>query len=399
MRYTLFTICALLVILSYAQSYETVYTSTGAEYEGYISEQIPGKSISVYAQKATLTFPMDKVTNLRKEDRPFKELSFSAQAFFANRNDTIYASLYSFNVEDSPVDNVFKSSLSTDDTLCVISFTPITYIIPWKDVTRVVKHVAEPTHPYGIKDIMLLKSGERYEGQITEQVLGQSITIRTFDGVNHKVQAKDVISIRAEKIAEDNLYNQLVLKDRVILKDGTTLTGFIVSRVMGEKINFLEETNHNERSIDLASIARYQKTWNHLYIPYQVPVDTVQSITVNKVEVDIAQILVNEDQTFMVDYVPVRLKVGRKISVLLHNYDLEDEFALYLLKDVKYKGDSTDIAGTKYPAFVTSSQPIKECTMMVRDDGDIFSSFKIQKAGKYALKIEDEKFIILEVEN
>ena len=62
--------CAIVLSLgAIAQEFEIIYTASGDIYRGYISEQIPGNTISVYATDATLTLAMHDIQNIHDEYR------------------------------------------------------------------------------------------------------------------------------------------------------------------------------------------------------------------------------------------------------------------------------------------------------------------------------------------
>lgn len=379
-----------------AQIYETVYTSDGSEYEGYISEQIPGKSISVYAEKATLRIPLAKISNRRVEERAVSSLPCSAQEFFKGRGDSIYVPLCSFDLDKVPYDNLYVLNENDHDSMVVISFSQRTYRLAWATVQKT-KKLTQDTIPYGILDIILLKTGERYEGWIMENQLGSGLVVKTkADGILHTISNSDIISIRSEKIADASLFEQTQLKDRVILKDGTSLTGFITSRVFGQKIKILLPGDMEEHSVELKDIERYQKTWNHEYIAYVEPVDTLQWVSVNKREAEMVEAFIKKGVVYLPDSVITEVKSKKTIRILLHNYELEGPFALYSIKSAKLKGD--DGMEYHYLSYDESASVVKECTAMTNDNGDVLSTFKIQKAGLYALQLDEEKYLVIRVE-
>lgn len=55
---------------SAAQNVECIYLASGSEVEGYISEQIPGKSITVQTAKATVVVSSDSLQSRYVERIP-----------------------------------------------------------------------------------------------------------------------------------------------------------------------------------------------------------------------------------------------------------------------------------------------------------------------------------------
>ena len=90
-----------------AQIIETVYTTKGDIYEGFISEQNPGKYIIVYAEKAILSAPKAEVSNLRKEYRPDNTLTYTAIRFLEEKSVQSDALFYTFEYNGQIIDNVY----------------------------------------------------------------------------------------------------------------------------------------------------------------------------------------------------------------------------------------------------------------------------------------------------
>ena len=173
--------CAIVLSLgAIAQEFEIIYTASGDIYRGYISEQIPGNTISVYATDATLTLAMHDIQNIHDEYRQVNQLSLAAQQYFKTLEDTAtYVKLCSFDYKGNAIDNALTLD-QTSDSLRVRMFTTKTYHLPWREIMKVEKITNQHTD-YGILDVIQLKDGQEYRGKVVNQVMGKSVIIQTSD--------------------------------------------------------------------------------------------------------------------------------------------------------------------------------------------------------------------------
>lgn len=263
MKRILFT--AVTLFLSFvlnAQIIDKVYINNGAIYDGYISEQIPGTSISVYAQKAELTFQKKSIERFREDFRKVNALSEAAQEFLADKVQSEYVKLCSFISDGICYDDCYALT-NNDESLRVVCFTPQTYILPWNDVKKTTKVAPLNTN---IRDVVTIISGERLVGSVTEQNIGENLIVTDSDGRQRLVSAPDVMSIRTEVVSKYvDLWSQVPLLDRVYFRDGSMIEGFIASRVMGKSLYIIKNGEVDEIPYQAKNVVRYQKTPNRLY--------------------------------------------------------------------------------------------------------------------------------------
>ena len=259
MRKLQLTFCAIVLSLwTIAQNYQTIYTTTGAIYKGYIAEQIPGNIVSIYATDVILSLPIEGVTNINKEYRIIDELSPAAQHYFYNKGDSLYTELSSLHYNDEIYDNVLILNQTTDSIL-IRFFNTRTYILTWKSIFKVEE---KNDSSMNLLDIITLKTGEVHKGKVINQTIGKKLTLQTQDTII------DIISSNIKEISVENNTNADVLTltpllDRIILKNDSILEGFILSRTMGYNMKIL--TNENIIEIPLINIKCYQKVQNPYY--------------------------------------------------------------------------------------------------------------------------------------
>ena len=132
--------CAIVLCMgAIAQEFETIYTSVGNIYKGYISEQIPGKTVAIYATDATLSLGNSDIANFRDEYRRVENLSFIAKEYFKGGEE--YVKLCSFEYKGNSIDDALLLK-QTSDSLFVRVFTPTTYHLAWKDIVKVEKTIS-----------------------------------------------------------------------------------------------------------------------------------------------------------------------------------------------------------------------------------------------------------------
>lgn len=256
MRKLQLTFCAIVLSLwTIAQNYQTIYTTTGAIYKGYIAEQIPGNIVSIYATDVILSLPIEGVTNINKEYRIINELSPAAQHYFLNEGDSLYTELSSLQYNDEIYDNVLILNQTTD-SISIRFFNTRTYTLPWKSIFKVEE---QNDTLINLWDIITLKSGEEYKGKVISQTIGKELTLQTQDTTINIIPS-NIKEISVENNTNTNILTLPPLLDRIILKNDSILEGFILSRTMGQNMRIL--TNENIIEIPLIDIKCYQKVQN-----------------------------------------------------------------------------------------------------------------------------------------
>ena len=399
MKKTLLTLVAAAVsVLGAAQNIDQVYTSNGSVYEGYISEQVPGESISVYAEKATIVIPSEDVVSVDDCYRKFSSLSRSAQDWFRQMCDTSYVRLATVRCKNCLYDDVIVQSRNSND-LRIVAYTPRTYNLDWKNVIKTTK-TSLSDGKYGLKDIVTLKSGERLVGTIVEQIVGESLSLKDEFGEIHHCSVSDILSTRSEMISDDYaIWNQTPLLDRIEVDGKKTVEGFVVSRIMGKKLNILLKSEGYEEAYDLNEITKYQKYLNPDYIDYEEPVvDTVSYVKVNRAEQSLLAPVKASGYNYVSDSSLVEVKAGGRIRVELKNIDCAEYFSLYRLKITKYKAkDSSAYVGKAFYAFKDEDEPIYECSPVLNNNGVYNAGPVIRGRGTYFLVIDKSgKGLIIE---
>ncbi len=79
-----------------AQCIDKILTKDGSEYVGFISEQVPGKQVLVFAEHASIIFKHKEMQNVRTDHYNFDLLSDEAKVIAGALCDTTSFKLSSF---------------------------------------------------------------------------------------------------------------------------------------------------------------------------------------------------------------------------------------------------------------------------------------------------------------
>ena len=253
-----------------AQNIDRIFAKNGSVYEGYISTQIPGKSIVVSAQSATLVVDAAVITNLKYQVKDLSALPNNMVAWLnKNRPGDATVKVASLKVNGVQYNDVLV--LEQGSRYKIMVFASSKFELKWGDIVKTTKIQKDASV---IVDVVTLKNGKRFKGSITEQIIGVELKIKHDKNSVETVRLSDVLSIHSEVANNSDLWAKLPLLDKVELKNGSVLIGFISSRMMGSSIMFLTKESAVERSIPLAEIAKYHKLSNISSVEAKKPAET-----------------------------------------------------------------------------------------------------------------------------
>lgn len=404
-KFILSTLLTVLAITAYGQNIDQVYTRDGSQYEGFICEQIPGETLSVYAEKAVIIVPSNTIKEYREDYRQFKDLTPVAQDWFREFGDTTVVALASFESNGKYYDDVYIKSKNGVNT-SIIAFNRKTYKLDWNTIVKTTKTHPEEYIPYGICDVVTLKSGEQFKGAIVEQIIGESLTIVDEDGVRNKIAVGEILSTRVEKISGTcDIWAQAQLLDRIQVDGKRNVEGIIVSRILGQKLNILLKNGSYEESYDLAEVSRYQKFNNVSYEEYVPPVavvDTAKVVLVNGKERKFSPVVEFNGMNFVVPSDTTVVTNGSTVKLIVNNIECDKTASLYATSSIKYKdknGNGQAKYRKAYPAFPKNDWAVYECS--INPEGNrVVVECKIKKKGMYFLSFTKEtgKGIVIKAE-
>lgn len=379
-------------IVLFAQNIEEIQTVNGDIYIGFISEQVPGDYITVYAEQVEITIPKKMAVDLREEFRPFYTLTESAKTWFRHHADTTNVKLASFRYDGNYVDDAKIMSKGGAD-LNYISFTHKTYRIPWDKLRKINKKA--PSVSYGLKEIVTLQTGDQFSGTIIEQLLGEHIIIQTDKGKTEFVPIDEVVSIKSDRLSPDvSIWDQALFLDRVFLENGDIIEGLMETKVMGSRIKLLDINSKAsgsiiEREFPLEQIVKYQKFWNPYYAIYQPPVLNKKEklVLLDGESINLTS-LFSDGKLHFVDVPCPHVQVGKSFTIEVRNMDCDQTVKIYPAEYKKF-GNKDDAAryGRMMPAIKINAEPISECMFSITGEDTMRCDCTLDKDGIYILSI------------
>lgn len=272
---SLYTGIALLTLFpssSSAQRIEQVYLTNGSVVEGYISTQKPGINFTMHSEEATLLMGSDSLVQSYATKLSLSELSADWKRWadtkhaYQGGEETAYLELYNLKFKNSEYSRVYI--IERGSLIKFIDFNSSGYTFPWKELFRIVKTKRPENQFSGIKDVLVLKSGERYEGQITEQYPGKTIKIETGKHQVFSFKFSEIKEIVSEPLNEyQDLWEQTPFLDKIELKSGSgALEGFITSRMLDKEIQ-IQVKSGEKKTIPIKNIQAYHRIVNPEFHP------------------------------------------------------------------------------------------------------------------------------------
>ncbi len=151
-----------------------------------------------------------------------------------------------------------------------------TYRLGWNTVEKTEKLDRNSDFTRGVLDVVVLKTGRYYKGHIVETVLGKSYRIELPDSSSVVLKYDNVFCISSEPADQKaSLWSQVDMLDRIDVRNGDIIEGFIVARLAGQSLTIRAKDSSSERVIPTDEIIKYVKVPNPDYIVPAPPVKKV----------------------------------------------------------------------------------------------------------------------------
>ena len=386
---------------AYTQSFEQIHLKDGSVLEGYICEQVPGKTISVQTSKATLTANSDSLLSSSERQVVVAELPSEWKKWVMSQPASMnQVALSTLNFKNSEFQDVLV--LENGPMIKFLSLTNRIYTLPWSKVSRTVKQPRENGVVSGIEDVVTLKDGTKYIGQITEQVPGKTMKISLGDNNSTTINSSLVATLESQPIMDDlSVLEQTPLLDRIYLKGNRrTIDGFITKRDMGRSLTIMNLSGEYE-TIPLSNITRYGKYRNPDFKVVSDRQLAKGEVVLNDEEKSAwFAPLRSENGYFILDDASAVANRGDEIVV---QANLENPSgAIYLIKayrkDIPVDGGKRTVTRDvfTYQDLVELALPIERVQTPL---GNTKVTFKVPDAGDYILSIQGYKgFIVIHVD-
>lgn len=388
-------------MVSKAQSFEQIHLKDGSVLEGYICEQVPGKTISFQTYKAMLKANSDSLLSSDERQVAIANLPSEWKKWvMAQSSPMDQVALSTLKFKNSEYPDVLVTE--NGPVLEFMSLTNRIYTLPWTSVVKTVKLERPEGVVSGIEDVIVFKDGSRKVGQITEQVPGRTMKIALTDNSSATVNSSLVAALESQPISDElTIIEQTPLLDKVYVKNGhEPYEGFISRRQFGKDIT-ITSLDGNEETIPLSDIVRYGKAKNPNY-----KVITDRQIAKGEVYLNDEEKcawfapLKSQNGYFILDEASAVAKKGDEMTVLAN---LENPSgAIYLIKayrkDIPVEGTKKVVARDvfTYQDLVELALPIERTQTPL---GNTKITFRVPDAGDYILSIQGYKgFIVIHVD-
>lgn len=385
-----------------AQNLEQVHLKDGSVIEGFIYEQIPGKSVIVQGCKATIMVGADSLISSSESIIPVGSLSTEWKSWLMEQNvtpDAIKLSTLKFpNTEYKDV-----RVLENGDMIKFLSLSPKQYHVDWNDMLKTVK-VSRPDGQFsGMNDVLIMKDGSKHIGQVSEQYPGKNVKISLSKDNAITVNSSQIVEMQSVPASDQlSIIEQSPLLDRIYIKGSSSpLEGVIVKRRTSKDLT-IHTKSDGDFTYDIRDITKYQKVPN---TDYKVLTDK----NLNK-----GEILLNGDAKNAwfapLETINGYLVLGEDVSMvankgeeLVLEANLENSSAAINVikayrKDISGENDKKQLIRDvfTYQDLVELALPVNRATTPL---GNTKVTFRLENAGDYVLSVQGQKgFIIIHVD-
>ena len=385
-----------------AQNLEQVHLKDGSVIEGFICEQIPGKSVTVQGCKATMFVGADSLISSSESIVSVGSLSTEWKSWLMEQNvtpDAVRLSTLKFpNTEYADV-----RILENGGVIKFLSLSPEQYHVDWNDILKTVK-VARPVGQFsGLNDVLIMKDGSKHVGQVSVQIPGKNIKINLSKDNAITVNSAQIVEMQSVPASDQlSIIEQSPLLDRIYIKGSSNaIDGVIVKRRTSRDLT-IHTRNDGDLTYAIRDITKFQKVPN---ADYKVLTDR----NLNK-----GEILLNGD-TKNAWFAPLEtingyLVLGENVSMvankgeeLVLEANLENPSAAINVikayrKDISGENDKKQLVRDvfTYQDLVELALPV---TRTATPLGNTKVTFKLETAGDYVLSVQGQRgFIIIHVD-
>lgn len=421
------------IVTLQAQNIESVELCDGSILEGYISEQLPGKSMTFSSCRATIVVSNKQISSIVNHSMEYASLSAEWKSWadeFAKGEKGITLSdihlVAELNSKKTNADSIGANEnlsgylnsfpckvriLEKGAVIKYLDLSPQTYRLKWSDIKSVRRPRRSDLLLSGLNDVVTLKGGnERFVGEIIEQILGKQIRLLKQDKMVEVISSDQIASIRKEKLnPEQDIFEQASLLDQVYTRAGDCITGIILEQNFvntKERKAFITILTQNGESrnvpySDVEKYGRYINTSSKL-LSDVILNDTV--VMVNRREVQHTCFEQDEEDFLYAKNVDkaVMLKkdsLEEKQFFSLEVKDITDVNDYALIRAIERKEKKKDSAkiGFTYENFAIYS--VRAIEQKVSVNGTRKMKFIVSDLGWYVLYLpKQKKGIILRVE-
>lgn len=385
-----------------AQNYEQVYMKNGSVIEGYICEQVPGKTISLSSVKATVVVNSDSLQSSSARQVNINELSSVWQSWVKKQpntnGETVKLSTLKF------VATVYKDVYVIEEGALMkfVDLSPQIYMFGWNEIFKTIKTLRPNNQYSGIEDVLVLQNGTQYAGQITEQYPGKNLKIQTNENNIVTVNTSQVVQIDSNPFnSKQDLFQQTPLLDKVYMEgQNAPIIGFITKRVTNKDLT-IQMQNGEAKVIPLKQILKYQKVPNDNYTAICDRELTDGEILLNGENAWFAPLEVNGSYIILGEDVSAQVAVGDTITIeakfsnTANSVSMVKAYRKNIDESEKKAKEAVERDVFTYQDLVERSLPFSRTMSPL---GNTRIQFQVKSPGDYALSVQGKKgYIVINV--
>lgn len=407
-KYSILSFCLVFLLTgaSVAQNIDQIYMKSGSVVEGYISEQIPGKYITIQTIKATIVVNSDSLRNSFIEKVPLDSLCEEWQVWaiengrYVDDNGIKQIEMAKLEFQNCSYSGVYL--LEKGSLIKFLDLSPGRYRFVWGDMYRTVKSKRPENLFSGLKEIVVLNDNTKFVGQIIEQFPGKDLKIVTDSGEIFSFKYSQVKQINTEKIAQNfDIWSQLQFLDKITVQgESEALVGFISSRTLGKDLVF-EFEGGGKRNIPQNLITSYAKIPNQKYVAVYDKVLKEGEILLNDEPAYFVNLEAEGEYLLLSDTVSAQYCVGDSICIYAKLANPNASITLVkacfetFVEEKGKKKEEVVLPVITYQDLLQSKCVIKRETTPL---GNVKVTFVVDEPGDYVVYIQGKnEYIVINV--
>lgn len=392
---------------AYSQNADIIHTKDGNTYEGYIAKQIPGKTIVFVSNKSVISIlhrdaKLERIHIETLDDLPEEYW----EVFPSLPQDASVECAEIVVTEENGATRRFEKSVIVQggEEIKFVSFDRQEFEFKWSTIRSVSKQQYDQKADPKVYDVIMLPTAERIEGQLLEQnLLNGLMTFKASDGAVKTYKKSAIQTLRTEFAPSEtgSMWETIQYCDRINLKDGSSIDGFLFAKVFGQKVCIQHFNSEIKTDVAVADIDSYEKYPNRMYVKpleEEVIVHETADLYVNGEKKEIATMSIGKKTCSIpesVDSIKTVLNAGANVviqiktnartsKVRVANARIEKE------KIVGVKGMTLQNKGYEERPFFSASDILKDLDVNFQsNDGEsITLDFFIPKEGIYVVFVE-----------
>lgn len=413
--------CAVLLLFGrgWAQDVETLVLNDGSVLEGYMSVQRVGKDVTFTANRQVVVLQANCVASIAERTVEYKKLSDEWKKWVDNnprslsKDNKLVLSEIKLKVgtsdtiqSEGSMNTVMLNHLSSSpynvrvlekgEQIKYLDVTPHVYTLSWKDIKCLQRSPRIPLSISGVSEFVILKNGQKYEGEIVEQVPGRTMKLLKADGIVEVVDATNISSIKKKKLNDEQTIIEQVPLLETVRTEKEDYTGVIIEQNFnkGKDGNdlIMELQNGNSVSLNQADVIEICRIKNEHYKPLQDVVLDDTTMLINRNKVSYTHFEQEEDLIYTKNFESaLKLNIDTLAGYVF--WEMKDKVSLLdgciMVQALELKGnkrkdkDKIMSIGFSYEDLVLKSiEPFKK---IVSPNNTLKVSFQVNSAGWYII--------------